>query len=88
MNVRIEGMGYEQLGDLLAILTPRSCALENRLANQLSQWSPVAPETADLTVEGDEVYTRVDKNLPPVSAKDGRSTSSHFGIFARAGLLL
>ena len=41
-----------------------------RLASQVSQWSPSAPAETDVTLEGDEVYTRVGENLPP-SASEG-----------------
>ena len=56
----------EQRDAPLANPTLQLSALENRLAEQLSQWSPPAPELADITVEGDEVYTRVGENLPPL----------------------
>ncbi len=64
MNVRTEGMGVAT-GHSFGKSHSTILRWENRLANQLSQWSPAAPKTADLTVEGDEVYTRVGENLPP-----------------------
>jgi hypothetical protein len=39
--------------------------LTRRLAAPVNQWSPPAPKGADVTIEGDEVYTRVGENLPP-----------------------
>jgi hypothetical protein len=33
----------------------------------LPHWSPPAPEGGEVTIEGDELYTRVGENLPPRS---------------------
>jgi hypothetical protein len=38
---------------------------ENRLAQKEKEWSPPVSEDKEVTVEGDEVYTRVGENLPP-----------------------
>ena len=57
---------YEQQDAPLASLTQRLFALERRVAKQVNQWSPPAPDGADVTLEGDEVYTRVGENLPPL----------------------
>jgi hypothetical protein len=38
---------------------------EQRLAYQSQHCSPSAPEGREITLEGDELYTRVGKNLPP-----------------------
>jgi transposase-like protein len=65
MNVRTKGMGVRATGRSLGKSHSTILRWEERLANQLNQWSPAAPKTADLTVEGDEVYTRVGENLPP-----------------------
>ena len=65
MNVRTEGMGVRATGRSFGKSHSTILRWEERLANQLNQWSPTAPETADLTVEGDEIYTRVGENLPP-----------------------
>lgn len=65
MSVRTEGMGVRATGRSLGKSHSTIIRWENRLAQQASQWSPPAPGTADITVEGDEVYTRVRKNLPP-----------------------
>lgn len=37
---------------------------EQRLVQQKQQWSPPVPEGKEVTVEGDEIYTRVGENLP------------------------
>ncbi|WOB43166.1 hypothetical protein HNI00_08350 [Thermoleptolyngbya oregonensis NK1-22] len=65
MNVRTEGMGVRATGRSFGKSHSTILRWEERLVNQLSQWSPTAPETAELTVEGDKVYTRVGENLPP-----------------------
>lgn len=65
MNVRTEGMGVRATGRSFGKSHSTILRWEERLANQLNQWSPTAPKTADLTVEADEVYTRVGENLPP-----------------------
>lgn len=41
-------------------------AQELRLATKLHDWSPPAPASEEITVEGDEVYTRYAVNLPPL----------------------
>lgn len=66
MNVRTEGMGVRATGRSVGKSHSSILRWEQRLANQASQWSPPAPEQADITVEGDEVYTRVGENLPPL----------------------
>lgn len=65
MNVRTEGMGVRGTGRSFGKSHSTIIRWENRLADQASQWSPPAPEKADITVEGDEVYTRVGESLPP-----------------------
>jgi hypothetical protein len=42
---------------------------EQKLATHSQQWSSDAPAGSDITVEGDEVYTRVGENLPPLRVK-------------------
>ncbi len=37
---------------------PRSSAQELRLAIKQKDWSPPAPASGDITVEGDEVYAQ------------------------------
>ena len=38
---------------------------EQRLAEQAENWSPPTPEDSEVTIEGDEVYTRLGENLLP-----------------------
>lgn len=66
LNVRTEGMGVRATGRSFGKSHSTISRWERRLAKQASHWSPPAPEGADVTLEGDEVYTRVSENLPPL----------------------
>jgi transposase-like protein len=65
MNARSEGLGIRATGRVLKKSAASIITWEKRLSEQLSNWSPEAPEGGEVTVEGDEVYTRVGENLPP-----------------------
>lgn len=65
MNVRREGLGIRATGRVLKKSAASIITWEQRFSAQLSNWSPNAPEGGDVTLEGDEVYTRVGENLPP-----------------------
>ncbi len=65
VNVRTEGLGVRATGRSFGKSHSTIIRWEQRLAAQASQWSLAAPEGGDVTVEGDEVYTRVGENLPP-----------------------
>ena len=65
LNVRTEGLGLRATGRSFGKSHRTIIRWEHRLASQASQWSPPAPAQADVTLEGDEVYTRVGENLPP-----------------------
>ena len=65
MKVRSEGLGIRATGRVLGKSGGSVINWEKRLSVQLSDWSPNAPEEGEVTVEGNEVYTRVGKNLPP-----------------------
>jgi transposase-like protein len=66
MNVRTEGMGLRAAGRSLGKSHSTIIEWERKLANKLSEWSPAAPIEAEITIEGDEVYTRVGENLSPL----------------------
>ena len=66
LNVRTEGLGVRATGRSLGKAHSTIIRWERRLAEQVGQWSPPAPTGAAVTVEGDEVYTRVGENLPPL----------------------
>jgi transposase-like protein len=65
LNVRSEGLGVRATGRSFSASHATIISWERRLAACEAQWSPPAPEGSDLTIEGDEVYTRVGENLPP-----------------------
>lgn len=65
MKVRSEGLGLRATGRVLGKSGSSITTWEKRLSAQVSNWSPSAPEAGDVTLEGDEVYTRVGENLPP-----------------------
>lgn len=67
MKVRSEGLGLRATGRVLGKTGTSITTWEKRLSAQVSNWSPPAPAKSDVTLEGDEVYTRVGENLPPRS---------------------
>lgn len=67
LNVRTEGLGIRATGRSFGKSHSTIIRWEQRLAQQASQWSPPAPDESDVTLEGDEVYTRVGENLSPRS---------------------
>lgn len=69
INARTEGLGIRAAGRVLG-KSPNSIILwEKRLSAQLSNFSPPSPKAAEVTIEGDEVYTRVGENLPPLAQR-------------------
>jgi transposase-like protein len=65
LKVRNEGLGVRATGRVVGKSASRTTAWEERLSKHLKNWSPKAPRGGKVTVEGDEVYTRVGENLPP-----------------------
>lgn len=66
-------MGVRASGRVLDVSHSTILRWEERLVAQAEQWSPTAPENSDITLEHDELYIRVGKNLPPpLSPKVGR----------------
>ena len=66
LNVRTEGLGLRATGRVLGKSHATIIRWEQRLAAQVESWSPPTPAGADVPLEGDEVYTRVGENLPPL----------------------
>jgi transposase-like protein len=58
INVRTEGLGVRATGRSFGKSHSTMIRWERRLAKQVNQWSACAPDGADVTLEGDEVYTR------------------------------
>jgi transposase-like protein len=65
LNGRSEGLGVRATGRLFGASHSTILRWEARLARQADAWSPPAPANRAVTLEGDEVYTRVGENLPP-----------------------
>lgn len=65
LNARTEGMGVRAAGRTFGKSHTTIMRWEQRLASKIDEWSPPAPGGSDVTVEGDEVYTRIGENLPP-----------------------
>jgi transposase-like protein len=65
IKARTEGMGVRATGRVLDKSHSTISRWEQRLAAKVESWSPVAPSGAEITIEGDEVYTRVGENLSP-----------------------
>jgi transposase-like protein len=65
LHSRTEGMGVRATGRVYDKSHSTIINWEKRVANQVEKWSPPAPKTQEITLEGDEVYTRVGENLPP-----------------------
>ena len=59
LNARTEGMGVRATGRTFGKSHTTIMRWEQRLASKINEWSPPAPKGSDVTVEGDEVYTRV-----------------------------
>lgn len=65
IKMRGEGLGIRATARVLAKSPSSITGWEKRLSDQLPEWSPKAPEGGEVTLEGDELYTRVAENLPP-----------------------
>jgi len=65
LHSRTEGMGARAAGRTFGKSHSTILRWEERLANQVEAWSPPAPGEREVTLEGDEVYTRVGENHPP-----------------------
>ena len=65
LGARSEGLGIRATGRSFEKSHTTIMGWEKRFARQVEKWSPPAKKDAEVTVEGDEVYTRVKENLPP-----------------------
>ena len=66
LNSRTEGMGARATGRTVGKSHSTILRWEEHLAHRVDAWSPPAPAEREVTLEGDEVYTRVGENLPPL----------------------
>jgi transposase-like protein len=67
LNSRTEGTGARATGRVLG----KSHSTILRWEERLDAWSPPAPGDREVTLEGDEVYTRVGENRPPPWSSEG-----------------
>lgn len=67
LNARGEGLGIRAAARVVKKSASQITAWEERMSQQLKNYSPPAPSGEDVTIEGDELYTRVNENLPPRS---------------------
>jgi hypothetical protein len=66
LNSCTEEMGARATGRTFGKSHSAVLRWDDRLANQADAWSPPAPGNQEVTLEGDEVYTRVGENRPPL----------------------
>ncbi len=72
LKMRSEGIGIRAAGRVEGVHHKTVASWEARLARQAPAWSPAVCEGSDVTIEADELYTRVEKNRPSSKAKAGR----------------
>ena len=60
-----EGLGIRATARVFDKAPNTIITWEEHLSAQLKDWSPPAPDSSDVTLEGDELYTKVKENLPP-----------------------
>lgn len=65
LKLRGEGMGVRASGRVLDKSHSTILRWQQRLSNQASAWAPSAPDGSKVTLENDELYTRVGENLSP-----------------------
>ena len=66
LNARHEGLGVRAAARVVGKSPSTITDWEERLSTHLPAWSPTAPERGEVTIEGDELYTRVAENLSPL----------------------
>lgn len=67
LKARHEGLGVRAAGRIVGKSPSSITDWEERLSTHLLAFSPQAPEGGEVTIEGDELYTRVGENLSPRS---------------------
>jgi transposase-like protein len=67
VKARHEGLGVRATARVVGKSASCITAWEGRLSQQLTNWSPNAPDGGTVTMEGDELYTCVGENLLPRS---------------------
>lgn len=64
LHLRSEGLGVRATGRVEGVSHSTVSQWEGRLAQKAEDGSPPAPTHSDLTVEGDELHTKVENNRP------------------------
>lgn len=72
MKMRAEGNGLRATGRILGKSHATIIGWEKHLEKMEAKWAPTAPEGGDVTLEGDELYTRVKKTFLPLNQKVGQ----------------
>ncbi len=72
IKIRGEGNGLRATARILGKSHATIIGWEKRLAQMKEKWSPAAPQGGDVTIEGDELYTRVKKHSLPATHKGGQ----------------
>lgn len=62
---RTEGLGVRAIARVFDVSHSTIIRWEQRVAALEVDWSPAAPKGTEITVEGDELYTRLKRNFPP-----------------------
>jgi hypothetical protein len=65
LNARHEGLGVRAVARVVGTSPSNITTWEERLSSHLPHWSPPVPEGGEVTIEGDELYTRVGENRIP-----------------------
>jgi transposase-like protein len=73
LKMRSESLGVRAAGRVEAISPATVILWEKRLASKAKDWSPPAPPESGITREGDEVYTKIEKNHPSHKVLAGHS---------------
>jgi len=87
--MRTEGMGIRATGRVLEKPHASIIGWERRVAAKEAAWTASAPSGGEITVEGDEVYTRGGENLPPEASEgwtiDFLERRRRYWLVAQAG---
>lgn len=67
LKMRGEGLGLRASGRVANHSHSTIARWEQRMAAQEQQWSPQLPSERSVTIEHDELYTRVGENLSPLA---------------------
>lgn len=71
LRLRSEGVGVRATARLEGVSHATVARVERHMARFEQAWSPPAPEGSNLTLEADELYTRVERNRPSSKVQAG-----------------